>query len=152
MVIEHIYISPGHNYFGHHEKPPGEHLMVEVADVECVAGKGLVGDRFFGYKDDYKGQATFFAMEVHEDLCRILGVHGRGPSVFRRNILTRGVDLNGLIGKRFELQGVEFEGVSECAPCYWMDQAFGTGAEAALKNRGGLRARILTDGVLRVGS
>lgn len=152
MVIEHIYISPGHNYFGHHEKPPGEHLMVEVAEVECVAGKGLMGDRFFGFKEDYKGQATFFAMEVHEDLCRILGVQDRAPSVFRRNILTRGVDLNGLIGKHFELQGVEFEGVSECTPCYWMDQAFGAGAEAALKNRGGLRARILTDGVLRVGS
>lgn len=152
MVIEHIYISPGHNYFGHHEKPPGEHSMVEVAGVECVAGKGLMGDRFFGYKEDYKGQATFFAMEVHEELCRILGVHNRPPSVFRRNILTRGVDLNGLIGKRFELQGVGFEGVSECTPCYWMDQAFGPGAEAALKGRGGLRARILTDGLLRAGA
>lgn len=125
--------------------------MVEVAAVECVAGKGLVGDRFFGFKEDYKGQATFFAMEVHEDLCRILAVYDRAPSVFRRNILTRGADLNGLVGKRFELQGVEFEGVAECTPCYWMDQAFGPGAEAALKNRGGLRARILTNGLLRVG-
>lgn len=125
--------------------------MAEVAAVECVAGKGLVGDRFFGFKEDYKGQATFFSMEVHEDLCRILAVYNRAPSVFRRNILTRGADLNGLVGKRFELQGVEFEGVAECTPCYWMDQAFGPGAEAALKNRGGLRARILTNGLLRVG-
>lgn len=150
MIIEAIYISPGHNYFGHHGQQPGGHAMNAVAQVECVAGKGLMGDRFFGHKDDYKGQVTFFATEVHEDLCRMLDVRGRDPSVFRRNVLTRGVDLNTLIGKTFTVQGVEFEGVAECSPCYWMEQAFGPGAEAALKNRGGLRARILTDGVLRV--
>ena len=72
------------------------------------------------------------------------------PSVYRRNVITRGVDLNTLIGVEFEIQGVRFLGNSECSPCYWMDQAFGPGAEAALKGRGGLRAKILTDGVLRV--
>jgi len=45
---------------------------------------------------------------------------------------------------------VRFRGHSECSPCYWMDQAFAPGAEAALKGRGGLRAQILTDGFLEV--
>ena len=49
---------------------PGEEPAVEMASVECTAGRGLRGDRFFDYKEDYKGQITFFAWEVYEDLCR----------------------------------------------------------------------------------
>lgn len=149
MTIVHLYISPEHNYFGHHGKPPGEAPMVEVDSVECVAGKGLQGDRFFGFKDNYKGQITFFSEEVYEGLCEKLQTADRNPSVFRRNVIVRGVDLNTLIGQEFELQGVRFAGTQECSPCYWMDQAFAPGAEQALKGHGGLRARILTDGVLR---
>jgi MOSC domain-containing protein YiiM len=58
--------------------------------------------------------------------------------------------LNALIGAEFEIQGIKFRGMAECAPCYWMDRAFAPGAEQFLQNRGGLRAQILTDGVLRV--
>ena len=50
--IEKLFISPGHNFFGHHEKPAGNFPTVEVEEVECVAGKGLVGDRFFDFKND----------------------------------------------------------------------------------------------------
>jgi MOSC domain-containing protein YiiM len=60
------------------------------------------------------------------------------------------LELNEFIGREFEIQGVRFFGTEECRPCYWMDQAFAPGAEAAMKGRGGLRARILTDGTLRV--
>ncbi len=74
------------------------------------------------------------------------------PGVTRRNVITEGMDLNLLVGKRFTLQGVEFEGVCECKPCYWMDQAIAPGGEAALLGRGGLRAKILTCGKLRVDS
>ncbi|HKW30640.1 MAG TPA: molybdenum cofactor biosysynthesis protein, partial [Verrucomicrobiae bacterium] len=84
-----------------------------------------------------------------DDLCRNLGVDGKTPGVTRRNVITRGVDLNSLVGEKFTLQGVTFEGVSECSPCHWMDQAIAPGAEAALHGRGGLRAKILTDGLLR---
>jgi MOSC domain-containing protein YiiM len=148
--IERIFISPGHNFFGHHGKPAGEHPVLEVKEVECIAGKGLSGDRFFGYKDNYKGQITFFAWEVFDDVCRQLGVSGASPGVTRRNVITSGVDLNSLVGRRFEIQRVEFEGVCECSPCHWMNQAIAPGAEAALRARGGLRARILTGGKLRV--
>ena len=150
--IRHLYISPEHNYFGHHGQEPGTAPMFEVQEVSCVAGQGLTGDRFFGWKDDYKGQVTFLAFETFESLIEQLGVHGREPSVFRRNVITRGIDLNALIGREFELQGVRFLGTQEAKPCYWMDQAFGEGAEAALDGRGGLRARILTDGTLRSGA
>jgi len=150
MQIEHLYISPAHNYFGHHGKPAGESPVIEVQEVECVAGKGLSGDRFFDHKDNYKGQVTFFSMEIYDCLCEKLGVTDKEPYVFRRNVMTRGVDLNTLIGREFELQGVTFLGTEEARPCYWMEQAFAVGAEAAMQGFGGLRARILTDGILKV--
>ena len=144
-----LFISPGHNFFGHHGQPAGETPAVAVNEVQCVAGRGLSGDRFFDFRHDYKGQVTFFAVEVFDEICRLLAVNGKSPGVTRRNVITRGVDLNSLIGKKFEVQGVAFEGVSECSPCHWMNQAIAPGAEAALHGRGGLRAKILTDGRLR---
>lgn len=149
VQILHLYISPEHNFFGHHGQPAGRAQVIEVDSVECVAGKGLVGDRFFGWKENYKGQVTFFAQEVYESLCRRFQVSDVAPSVFRRNIISCGVDLNALIGQEFEVQGVRFAGVEESKPCYWMNQAFAEGAEEAMKGNGGLRARILTSGVLR---
>lgn len=149
MRVEHLFLSPGHNFFGHHGQPAGEHPIVEVEQVECVAGRGLRGDRFFDYKENYKGQITFFSMEVLEALRNELNLPQAPHSGTRRNALVRGVDLNTLAGQVFEVQGIRFEGVEECKPCYWMDTSLGAGAEAWLKGRGGLRARILTDGVLR---
>ncbi len=148
--IEHIYISKGHNYVGHHGKPPGTHQILEIDEVECVEGSGLTGDRYFDHKDNYKGQITFFEMEIYEKLCTELEEKEKLPSAFRRNILTRGIDLNKWIGRTFRVQGILFEGSEECRPCYWMDQGFAAGADAALKNHGGLRARILSTGILRV--
>lgn len=146
--ICHLFISAGHNYFGRHEKPPGEHAIIEVERIQCVTAKGIAGDRFFGFKKRYKGQITFFEEEVYQDLCLRFGVWDRRPEAFRRNVITRGVRLNELIGKEFELQGIRFFGNEECRPCYWMDLAFAPGAEGALKGRGGLRAEILSDGFL----
>ncbi len=151
MELVHLYLSPDHNYFGHHGQPPGEAPMIEVERAHCVAGKGLEGDRFFDWKPDYKGQVTFFAMETCEWLAGELGVTDKEPWVFRRNLITRGVDLNDLIGAEFEVQGVRFLGTEEAKPCYWMNTAFAEGAEAALCGRGGLRAKVLTDGWLRKG-
>lgn len=149
MRLLHLYISPDHTFFGHHGKPPGDAAMIEVDEVECAAGKGLVGDRFFGWKEDYKGQVTFFQQEVYEELCGRFSIKDVEPSVFRRNLITKDVDLNTLIGKEFEVQGVRFFGTEESKPCYWMNQAFAEGAEEAMKGVGGLRAKILSDGVLR---
>lgn len=151
MCIRHLFISPGHNYFGHHEQPPGQHPVLERDEIECVAGRGICGDRFFGYKKDYKGQITFFAWEVFAQLRRELGLPDAHPSGTRRNVITEAIDLNALVGEEFEIQGVRFLGVEECRPCYWMNNAFRHAeAESWLKGNGGLRARILTDGVLKV--
>jgi MOSC domain-containing protein YiiM len=151
MELVHLFLSAQHNYYGHHGQAPGEAPMVEVERAKCVAGKGLEGDRFFDWKPDYKGQVTFFEMETLEWLEKALRVTGKPAWVFRRNVVTRGMRLKALIGKEFEVQGVRFLGTEEAAPCYWMDTAFGEGAQVALKGRGGLRVKVLSDGWLTRG-
>jgi len=147
--IRHIFVSPGHNFFGNYGKPAGTNPIHEVPEVECVAGYGLKGDRFYGYRPGYKGQVTFFSAEIAKELCFAFGLAGVDLSAFRRNIISEGVDLNALIGERFTLQSVELQGMEECRPCCWMDQAVAPGAEDWLKGRGGLRCRILSNGWLR---
>jgi MOSC domain-containing protein YiiM len=149
MRICQLFVSPGHNFFGHHEQPPGEYPLVEKIELSCIAGRGVEGDRFFDYKDNYKGQITFFSSEVFAEICSQLGVTGKSPGVTRRNVITANVDLNLLVGTEFDIQGVRFAGVAECSPCYWIDLVIAPGAEYLLQGRGGLRARILTDGILR---
>jgi len=149
MRVEHLFISPGHNFFGHHDQPAGGHAIMAVDQIECVAGRGIRGDRFFDFKENYKGQITFFSMEVFEALRRELNLPGSQPQSTRRNAFVRGADLNSLIGREFEIQGVSFAGVEESKPCRWMNPALGPGAEEWLRGRAGLRCRILSDGILR---
>ncbi|HEY5552389.1 MAG TPA: MOSC domain-containing protein [Opitutaceae bacterium] len=149
MKIRHIYISPGHNFFGHHGMPAGENTIAEVDSVECVAGRGIAGDRFLDHAENYKGQITLFSLETFEAMRRELGAPEAQPSDMRRNIIVEGADLPSLVGTRFNLQGVELEGVEECKPCHWMDGAIAPGAEAWMRGRGGLRCRIVSGGTLR---
>jgi len=153
-IIRYLFISPGHNFFGHKGQPPGTHPVVECEQIECVAGRGISGDRFFDYKPDYKGQITFFSWEVFREMLRALGLPADvSPAATRRNVIIEGMDLNDWVGKEFELQGVRFAGVEECRPCFWMNEAFRhPQAEEWLKGRGGLRARILSSGWLRKGA
>ncbi len=145
--VEHIYISKGHNFIGRHNLEPLDFPMSEVAAVECLVGRGLAGDRHLDRGENHKGQVTFFSAEVHE---LVEGTfHAVPASVYRRNVIVRGADLNALIGSEFELQGIRFEGVEESSPCYWMDRVIAPGAKEFLRGRGGLRARIVTDGTLR---
>ncbi len=148
--VEGIWISTGHDFRGRHGLGRMDHGITALNEVECVAGRGLVGDRYFDFKEDFKGQVTFFSAEVFEELREKYGEVD--VAALRRNVLVRGGDLEGLVGKKFSVQGVVFEGSEECKPCYWMDEAVGAGAEDFLKGkcRGGLRARILSDGRLRV--
>ena len=152
MRVEHIFIASEHSYTGHFGRAPGKAPMREVDSVECVAGRGLKGDRFFDFKEDFKGQVTFFSIEVYRDLCDRFQVYDRDPTCFRRNIVVSGADLPSLIGKEFEVEGIRFRGTQEAIPCFWMESAFHEGAEEAMQGNGGLRARILTSGTIRKGA
>ena len=149
IVVRRIFISPAHSYFGRSDRTPFASPMVEVKDVECVAGMGLRGDRFFGYRPDYKGQVTLMSLESFASLRRVFERPQLCPSVLRRNLAVEGVDLNALIGKTFTVQGVRLQAMDECRPCHWMEQAVAIGAEEWLKGRGGLRCRVLSGGRLQ---
>jgi len=151
VAIRHLFISPGHNFFGRHGLGAEKHPTVEVDTVMCRAGRGVEGDRFFDYKEDYKGQITFFSWEIVEAARAKYAAPALSAGAFRRNVVIAGVDVNTLIGRKFSIGGVEFEGTVESKPCYWMDQAVGPGAEEWLRGNGGLRAKILRDGPLAVG-
>lgn len=151
MQIRQIFISEGHNYFGHHGRAPNDHPLVEVPQIECVAGHGIRGDRFYDYRDDYKGQITFFSREVFEKLAQHFSLTDKSAGSARRNVVVSGTELNDLIGEEFSIQGVRLRGTAACKPCYWMDQAIVPGAEKFLEGNGGLRAQILSDGVIAVG-
>jgi MOSC domain-containing protein YiiM len=145
-----LFISKAHNFFGHHGLPPGDAPVVECGSIQCIAGRGIEGDRFLDFKPNYKGQITFFAAEVFAELSDHFRLTQISPSVLRRNVFIQGVDLNAWFDTEFEIQGIRFSGAGECAPCYWMNQAIAPGAEDFLKGRGGLRARILSTGTLRL--
>ncbi len=147
-----IWISPGNDFRSRHGQSRLEHGIQALASVECIAGMGLCGDRYFGYKPDYKGQVTFLDAAVVQEVHKQFSQPDLSSSVFRRNLIVQGVDLAEWVGKRFRFQGIDFEASEECKPCYWMDAAVAPGAENFLASafRGGLRARILSDGVLKV--
>lgn len=155
IALEHIYISPGHNYFGRPKDGPGTHATPDVDEVLACAGLGLMGDRYFGVAAHFDAQVSLLAAEVLDALGESLGLAAIDPAAPRRNILTRGVNLNQLIGQEFAIEArgetVHLLGAKPCSPCAWMDAALGPGAHAFLRGRGGLRARILTDGTLHRG-
>ncbi|HEX8077454.1 MAG TPA: MOSC domain-containing protein [Chthoniobacterales bacterium] len=152
MQIRQIFISRGHNYFGHHGRRPDDHPLIEVPQIECVAGHGIRGDRFFDYRDNYKGQITFFSLDIFERLAAHFRLTNTSAGALRRNVIVSGIDLNDLIGEEFSIQGVKLRGTAHCRPCYWLNQAVAPGAEEFLQGNGGLRAQILSDGVIGVGN
>ncbi len=149
--IHDLWISPGHDFKGRHGLGRKTHGTTRLDAVFCEAGLGIQGDRYHGKDPGSKTQITFLSREVVEEMCRSLGIGALDYSVLRRNVLVSGVDLNGLIGRRFSVGGVVFEGVEECKPCYWMDEAVAPGANAFLAGQGGLRCRILESGPLHCG-
>jgi FdhD protein len=151
IIIHDIWISPGHDFKGRHGKGRRNHGMMRVEEALCEAGRGLAGDRYHDEEPGAKTQVTFVDRKVVDEMCRALGIVRPDYSSLRRNVLVSGVDLNSLIGKTFAIDGVSFEGVEECKPCYWMDEAVAPGANVFLAGRGGLRCRILNGGTLRSG-
>jgi MOSC domain len=151
-------VSRGHNYYFHGPVSGGmgPHPTHYPTTVELVAGKGIVGDRFFGRASRMKAAVSFVAAEALEAVTAELGLASPlDPRLMRRNLVVRGMDLNALRLGDFALEqdggAVRFSGSRETAPCEWMDAVLAAGARDALRGRGGLRATPLDDGRLSVG-
>ena len=116
-----------------------------VESVRAVAGKGLEGDRYFFEDGAAPGRAlTLVEEEVVEDV-------GLAAGATRRQVTTRGVRLNDLIGKRFRVGEVECYGVELCEPCSHLEGLTRPGIMRELVHRAGINADILTDGTISVG-
>ena len=122
-------------------------LPAPVERVHAHAGRGLEGNRYF-WSD---GQAvTLIAAEAAEAVADEGGMTIE-PAAMRRNVLTRGIDVNQLVGKRFRIGNVECEGVELCEPCRDLESMTQPGVIKAFVHRAGLNADILNDGVISVG-
>jgi len=122
--------------------------MTSVGEARAVSGKGLEGDRYFATKPD--GQVTLIEAEAIEALAAPSGVKLAYVDA-RRNIVTRGVDVTELIGRQFQVGEVTVRGVRLSEPCAHLAQLTDQRVLKGLVHRGGLKAEILNDGVIRVG-
>ncbi len=143
VKVSHIYSSPEHNYFTRKKFDIGNAVTFEHDYVELEANKGIRGDRF----EFSKYPITFISEEVVEEVCSALEI-AYEPRLFRRNIVIRGMNLNQLIGQRFFIGEVEFEGLEHCAPCTWMNAVMKKGAYKLMTGRGGLRVKVRNSGTL----
>ena len=119
--------------------------------ARVVPGGGLEGDRHQRVPpgEGWIRELTLIAAEALEGLARA-GL-ALPPGGSRRQLTTRGLDLNALVGRRFRVGEVLLEGTKPCRPCDHLEALTQPGVKAALEDRGGLCARIVTGGVLRVG-
>jgi MOSC domain-containing protein YiiM len=138
--VEHIFVG---------DKKHGP--MIALAEAEAQAGKGIVGDRYYepdGNEPDR--EITLVELEAIEALNKEVGI----PFEIwesRRNVVTRGVGLNDLVGKEFRVGTVQLRGIRLCDPCNHLQKMTRPGVLKGLADRGGLRAQILSGGILRVG-
>jgi MOSC domain-containing protein YiiM len=127
-----------------------------VDQVVSVAGHGLEGDRKFRReslppnKNGPDREITLIEAEAIESVNRDCDIELR-PIETRRNIVTRGVALNHLVGKKFRVGEAVLEGLRLCEPCTHLESLTRPGVREALLHRGGLRAQILEGGIIRIG-
>jgi len=139
-----------------HVAPGARAEMRVMTEVLAVAGRGIEGDRYFTQSGTYSnhpgtGRAvTLIEIEAMEALAREYDVH-LAAGLARRNLVTRGVALNHLVGKTFAVGVVVLRGMRLCEPCLHLEKLTAKGAARGLIHRGGLRAEIVKGGVIRVG-
>lgn len=124
-----------------------------IENIDAVAGRGLEGDRYFvkaGAVSKPEIEITLIESEAMEALRRDYEIE-LAPGESRRNITTRDVPLNHLVGRNFKIGEVLCRGIKLCEPCGHLERLTGKDVITSLKHRGGLRAQILTSGEIQVG-
>jgi MOSC domain-containing protein YiiM len=155
VTVLHLLVSPEHAYFGRPRDGAVDVPSTDADDVEVVAGKGIVGDRFFGKAAHMDAAMTLIAVEGLEAMAAELGVDAFDPLLTRRNVVLRGAHLPPLLGQEFDLESrgdsVRLRAGRAANPCAWMDRVLAPGAHAAMRGRGGLRCQPLSSGALHRG-
>ena len=118
--------------------------------VEVLADHGLLGD----HKAQHAGgtrQVTLIQREHLDAVAKLLGRDAVDPALLRRNLVVSGINLLALRDAPFDIGGVLFEGAGLCEPCSRMEEALGAGGYNAMRGHGGIIARVIAGGVIRVG-
>lgn len=130
---------------------PGPKKDVNVVkSVQAQVGKGLIGDRF---KSDYssKREVTLIQQEHLMTVASVLGKPAVSPELTRRNIVVRGINLLSLKNQRFVIGGAVLETTGLCHPCSRMEENLGAGGYNAMRGHGGITARVVKDGDIKLG-
>lgn len=136
--------------------PKRRSAQIQKNEVMLQSGRGIVGDRNFG-KDDYPGQNITFIEQEMIDAYNLEHKQSIELSATRRNIITKGVRLNALVGKTFYVGAVMFVGVELCEPCKLLgcdlsnESITSADVVKAFVGKGGLRADVISDGIIAVG-
>lgn len=131
---------------------PARHAPVIAVDhATFVAAKGIDGDRYTTTRNGGR-QATLISAEDLAAIAAFLGRDVIAPELVRRNLVTQGINLLALKGRRFRIGAVVLEGSGDCAPCSRMEAALGEGGYNVMRGHGGITARIIEGGEMRVGA
>lgn len=131
-------------------RPARRAAIVTPPTAELVAGHGLVGDHFESRRNGPR-QVTLIAGEDLAAMAAFLGRDQLTPDLLRRNLMTRGINLTALRNRRFRIGDVLLEGSGEAAPCGRMEETLGPGGYNAARGRGGITARVIEGGQIRLG-
>ena len=130
-------------------RPEREAAMTVVNTVEARAGKGLTGDRYASKNG--KRQVTLIQGEHLLAIASLLGRENIAPELLRRNIVVTGINLLALKDKQFKVGSALLEYTGLCHPCSAMETTFGAGGYNAVRGHGGITARILESGIIKIG-
>lgn len=143
-MIEAIFITPGHNL-----------ELQKLPSCSVVKNKGIIGDRYFDKQNPIGQNISFIAIESIQDYNQKYQQAITAEQT-RRNIITKGLDLNSLIGKEFTIGDIHFKGIELCQPCLTLSKQLANdtidhkSVSKALTDRAGIRATVLTNGELQV--
>jgi MOSC domain-containing protein YiiM len=139
-----------------HIAPEASKPMIMLPEAEVIAGAGIKDDRYANKSGYYSAgpkpgrQVTLIEAEVIEAIARERSIPFT-PHDSRRNITTRGIRLNPLVGSKLRIGTVILEVIRLCDPCKYLEGLVGQPVLQPLVNRGGIRCDVLTGGVVRVG-
>ena len=131
-------------------RPARRAPMLAVAEARLEPGRGVEGDRWRGAPAGAR-QVTLVAAEHLAAIGAYLGQGAVAPERLRRNLVVVGLNLLALKGRRFRISGALLEWSGECHPCSRMEEEFGPGGYNAVRGHGGITARVLEGGAIRLG-
>lgn len=132
-------------------RPKRREPLTAVPATTAIAERGLEGDHRMGKSPGSARQVTIISREFIDQIQHFTGIDNIDPGLLRRNIVVSGLNLNALRRQRFRVGDAIFEATALCHPCARMDENLGRGGVAAMIGHGGLCARIIETGAIKIG-